>query len=215
MKKSVLSIAFATCSICLLLISAAAKANLPLSSESIAGNAMRVAQATGTTGRCYAAVSRALNPLGVELSGMAAYQARDLLFQDKRFIALSINNVEQLRRGDIIVYNRSQSHPYGHIAVYLGKNEEASDHLAPITHTRNYGGAIVFRLAEECKQFEMAQDDLSGQALSSSELPVPAPPYRRAYRQTAPQLQQIQASNKPVSRSFLRRIVRVLVNKLL
>ncbi|MBX9687160.1 MAG: hypothetical protein K2X27_10685 [Candidatus Obscuribacterales bacterium] len=122
--------------------------NLELSPDAMAVSAMSEATNTNTSGRCYAAVCRALHPLGIQLSGAAAYQARDILLCDNRFTAIFVNNVEQLRRGDIIVYDKSSSHPYGHIAVYQGNFIEASDHVSSITHTQNYGGATVFRLIQ-------------------------------------------------------------------
>jgi hypothetical protein len=117
-----------------------------LNSENIASRALRVAESTHSTGHCYAAVSRALQPLGVDLSGEAAYQAQSLLLADRRFAPLYIHSVRELSRGDIVVYTRSSTHPYGHISVYEGNYTEASDHVAPITHTQAYGGATVFRL---------------------------------------------------------------------
>ena len=120
-----------------------------LSSENIANRAFIVADATRSSGYCYAAVCRALKPLGVELTGASAYMAQPLLLNDSRFLPLTINSVEQLRRGDIIVYTRSTAHPHGHISVYEGNYEEASDHIAPVTHTKAYGGATVFRLRDE------------------------------------------------------------------
>lgn len=122
---------------------------LNLSSELIANRALIVANATKTTGSCYAAVSRALLPLGVKLTGASAYMAEPLLLQDPRFIPLSISSIEQLRRGDIIVYSASASHPHGHISVYEGDYLEASDHVSKVTHTKAYGGATVFRLRGE------------------------------------------------------------------
>lgn len=120
-----------------------------LTSENIASSTLRVAQATHTTGYCYAAVSKALRPLDVNLYGGAAYEAKDLLLQDQRFLPLSIASVDYLRRGDIVVFNRSSSHPYGHISVYQGNDTEASDHIAPIARTQPYGGATVFRLRDD------------------------------------------------------------------
>ncbi len=120
-----------------------------LSSEDIASSALKVAENTRTTGRCYNAVCRALHPLGVELSGAAAYQAEPLLLKDSRFIPLTIFSVDELRRGDIIVYTRSTTHQFGHISVYEGNYQEASDHVSPITHTQAYGGATVFRLRND------------------------------------------------------------------
>ena len=120
-----------------------------LSSGTIAGRALSVAERRRTSGYCYSAVSQALDPLGIKLRGRAAYQARDLLLHDRRFMPVVISSVDQLQRGDIIVYNRSSSHPYGHIAVYEGNYEEASDHISSVTSTWAYGGATVFRLRSE------------------------------------------------------------------
>lgn len=120
-----------------------------LTSSNIATNALSVAESTRTSGRCYAAVCKALRPLGVNLYGSAAYEARDILMRDPRFAPLTVHQVDELRRGDIIVYTKSSTHPYGHISVYEGGYEEASDHLSSVTHTQAYGGATVFRLKDE------------------------------------------------------------------
>lgn len=120
-----------------------------LSREAIAQRAEEVARQTRSSGRCYAAVSKALQPLGVTLTGESAYQAKDLLMQDERFMPLVIMHVDQLERGDIVVYQKSKGKPHGHISVYQGNYEEASDHLSAVTHTQAYGGATVFRLRNE------------------------------------------------------------------
>lgn len=148
----------------------ALSAEISLNSEIIALSAHQMAEKTNTTGWCYAAVSRALGPLGVKLTGAAAYEAEEQLRRDGRFVPLIVFNVDDLRRGDIIVYSKSQSHPYGHIAVYEGAYREASDHLSAVTHTKNYGGAVVFRLANEYQNHEYT-------ALA----PAPAPDYRAPY----------------------------------
>jgi hypothetical protein len=75
--------------------------------------------------------------------------AQSQLLQDARFTPLVVNNVDQLSRGDIIVYQKSSTHPHGHICVYQGEYVEASDHIAKVTHTQAYGGATVFRLRNE------------------------------------------------------------------
>jgi hypothetical protein len=154
--KRLLSIV-ACAAVCFLLVcKSTVAAEMPLqarlSSEAIASRAETVARATGTTGYCYAAVCKALRPLGVGLHGAAAYEARDLLLKDQRFVPLAVNHVDQLSRGDIIVYTKSASHPYGHISVYQGNYEEASDHVSAVTHTQAYGGATVFRLRNEIAQ---------------------------------------------------------------
>jgi len=120
-----------------------------LTSDSIALSAYKVATQMNRSGRCYEGVCKAMHPLGVELWGEAAYEATGILIRDPRFVPLNISDTSQLRRGDIIVYNKSSRHPYGHIAVYEGNLVEASDHIASVTHTTTYGGATVFRLNNE------------------------------------------------------------------
>jgi hypothetical protein len=129
--------------------SASFSAPAALNSDAIAGSALRVAESTRSTGHCYAAVARALRPLGVSLSGEAACQAAGLLLADRRFIAIAVHSVADLKRGDIVVYACSLSHPYGHIAVCEGNDREASDHVAPVTSPQAYGSATVFRLRSE------------------------------------------------------------------
>jgi cell wall-associated NlpC family hydrolase len=93
-------------------------------------------------GYCFRGVKRALNRVGVTLTGTAAYMARTQLAADNRFQMVSIN---QLRRGDILVHDRSAAHPYGHIAVYLGNGQEASDHVQHLVLGGRYGKTVAFR----------------------------------------------------------------------
>lgn len=104
---------------------------------------MRVAQKTATVGWCYAAVKNALLPFGVELFGGAAWMAAGQLLNDKRF---QVVHKKDLRPGDIMVHGRSPTHPSGHIAVYLGNQSEASDHLQPVITGGSYGKTLVFRV---------------------------------------------------------------------
>lgn len=126
--------------------------SLSMSSQAIALSAYRTALARNTNGWCFSAVAQALKPFGVVLSGESAYQAEGQLRKDNRFMPLVINDAAYLKRGDIIVYNRSQLHKHGHIAVYQGDYKEASDHLSALTRTKEYGAATVFRLASELPQ---------------------------------------------------------------
>ena len=124
-----------------------------LCSENIAKNALRVAEKTNTSGYCYAAVTKALKPLGVALSGRSAFMAKDLLIRDSRFSMLNGVYLAQLKPGDLIVYNANSVHPHGHIAVYEGFESEASDHIAALTPVSGYGGATVFRLKSEYERW--------------------------------------------------------------
>lgn len=239
--------------IALLSVSLAAVVSLPpagalsthpqaaLDSEHIAASALSVAEATHTSGRCYAAVCRALRPLGVDLHGAAAYQARDLLLKDKRFVPLLVNSVDELRTGDIIVYTRSHTHPYGHISVYEGNYEEASDHISAVTHTQAYGGATVFRLRNEYLATNWHPAGLSSSAAYQDEDSEPAaarqPQWRRPEPPPSPGYQWESGSSQgdgdgtatvkavqfirkqyrlisgePIERSLVRRCARYLMN---
>ena len=120
-----------------------------LDAETIAQRSLSVAESMRTSGYCYAGVSKALSPLGVTLTGEAAFQAREQLLADSRFTAVSMDDSSDLRRGDIVVFNKSASHPYGHICVYQGNGEETSDHVSQLTTPGAYGGVTVFRLRAE------------------------------------------------------------------
>ncbi len=120
-----------------------------LDAETIAQRSLSVAESMRTSGYCYAGVSKALSPLGVALTGEAAFQAREQLLADSRFMAVSMDDSSDLRRGDIVVFNKSGSHPYGHICVYQGNGEETSDHVSQLTTPGAYGGVTVFRLRSQ------------------------------------------------------------------
>jgi hypothetical protein len=111
----------------------------------IAKCALKVAKSMNTVGWCYKGVCTALQPLGIHLSGAAAYEAKGQLLKDKRFAAFSISGVHDLKPGDILVHGASASHPYGHIAVYLGNSNEASDHVQQVVLNGPYSGTTVFR----------------------------------------------------------------------
>jgi len=120
----------------------------PLSAQQgavwIASRARAVAARTKTIGWCFRAVKGALKPFGIALQGAAAWMAKDQLMSDDRFEAVSYDN---LQPGDILVHGRSSNHPYGHIAVYLGNDTEASDHVQQLITGDEYGGTTVFRLS--------------------------------------------------------------------
>jgi hypothetical protein len=124
-----------------------AKRHKPLGkgNAKIARRALTVAKTMNTRGYCYRGVKGALRPLGIHLIGAAAYEAKDQLLRDKRFAAFSINGVDDLRPGDILVHGASSSHPYGHIAVYIGNSHEASDHVQNVIVNGPYSGTTVFR----------------------------------------------------------------------
>lgn len=118
--------------------------------RSIARSAAKQARRMRTKGFCYRGVKRAVAPLGIKLTGIAAYKAKKQLIANKKFRIVARKIVkEKLKRGDIVVHNRSTAHPYGHIAVYLGNGLEASDHIRRLVIGRSYGGTVVFRPVEQ------------------------------------------------------------------
>jgi len=118
----------------------------PAPDEYVAGSivnaAIRSANAHHSVGWCYAGVADALDKIGVHLHGEYAYMAKDQLLHDKRFQVVSIND---LRPGDVLVHGASGAHTSGHIAVYLGRGQEASDHIQSLIRGQGYGGTTVFR----------------------------------------------------------------------
>ena len=111
-------------------------------SERIANRARQQATSMCSVGYCYRGVKRALNAIGIQLSGTAAWMAKDQLQSDGRFVMVPM---QSLRKGDILVHDRSRAHPYGHIAVYLGDGQEASDHVQKLVLGGRYGRTVVFR----------------------------------------------------------------------
>jgi hypothetical protein len=120
----------------------------PLSAQQgaawIASRARAVAARTKTIGWCFRAVKGALKPFGIVLQGASAWMAKDQLMNDDRFQPVSF---DCLQPGDILVHDRSSNHPNGHIAIYLGNDTEASDHVQQLIDGEEYGGTSVFRLA--------------------------------------------------------------------
>lgn len=113
----------------------------------IARNAYRVAQKMHSVGKCYRGVTLTMRDFGVTLTGMAAYEAKDQLIRDHRFKLVNAQDLKDLRTGDILVNNAVSAHPYGHIAVYVGNEKEASDHIQPVVfNSHMFGKTIVFRL---------------------------------------------------------------------
>jgi len=153
-----------------------------LDADNIAKSSLSVAEAMKSTGYCYAGVSKALSPLGVSLTGNAAYQARDLLLADSRFSPISFDESADLQRGDILVFNKSSSRPYGHISVYQGNNQETSDHVSRLTSPEAYGGVTVFRLNSETTRIASSSEPFEW----TYRMPVSAPDFRRPIQSGVP-----------------------------
>ena len=111
----------------------------------IASSALFTAKKMHSVGYCYRGVTMALKPLGINLTGMAAYMAKDQLDADPRFQKVEVAEIAELHPGDLIVHGPTNSHPYGHIGVYLGNETEASDHVQKTFLKGPYSGVSIFR----------------------------------------------------------------------
>lgn len=115
----------------------------------IANRAQRVAESMGTTGYCKRGVRQALEPFGIHLQGSYAKDSAQQLASNPRVREVSTSD---LRPGDVLVhqpagYGRTVGQRYaGHIAVYLGNGQEASDHVQHLIKGQGYGGTRAFRL---------------------------------------------------------------------
>ncbi len=109
----------------------------------VARAAERRAAHTNTVGWCYRGVASTLERFGISLAGRSAYMAAGQLANNSRVQEVSM---QDLRPGDILVHGKSGSHKHGHIAVYLGHDREASDHVQHLISGRGYGGTRVFRI---------------------------------------------------------------------
>lgn len=104
--------------------------------------AERTARITNTIGRCAKGVMDSMENLHLANSGSrvaSAYQQVDKLHNNKNFahVDISRNDLQKLPAGCVIVWQASEGHPHGHIAVTLGNGQEASDHVQNLISQRN------------------------------------------------------------------------------
>jgi hypothetical protein len=157
--------------------------SLPLSTK-IAKSAKAVATRSCTVGWCYRGVKEALANVGVALTGPAAWMAKSQLLTDLRFVMVPLKT---LKTGDILVHGRWPAHPYGHIAVYLGNNQEASDHVQKLVLGHGYGETVVFRASD--KTFRAAAaNTVTGAPQTVQAKPVGTVPTVAQAKPTAPVL---------------------------
>lgn len=106
----------------------------------IADSAEREARNTATVGYCAKSVNKVLNSLGVGGYGHA-YQKANQLADNPRFKEVSVrpDQLNQLPRGAVVVWGRSEQKPYGHVTVALGNGKEASDHIQNLITRGAYG----------------------------------------------------------------------------
>lgn len=99
----------------------------------LASDANQIAR-SGVAGKgrnCKRGVRMALNRQGIQLHGVSAYMAAGQLARNDRFreAKMGRQDLRNLPPGAIVVWNKGQGRPHGHISVALGNGKEASDVL--------------------------------------------------------------------------------------
>jgi len=97
----------------------------------LASDAYQIARSgvAGSGGNCKRGVRMALERQGVSLHGLSAYQGADQLARNPRFreVQVSREQLRQLPPGAVVVWNKGNGRPHGHISISLGNGREASD----------------------------------------------------------------------------------------
>lgn len=86
--------------------------------------------ATGDGHHCYHYVAEGLDQIGINLSGGSAYMASKQLAHSSKVRevkGLKSHQLSKLPAGAIIVWNKGEGHPDGHISISLGNGKEVSD----------------------------------------------------------------------------------------
>jgi hypothetical protein len=102
--------------------------------QKLAAAGESVANSLKSKGYCYRGVKKAVKEaLGVNLTGGSAYMAADQLASSSKFTEVTGqfpngDSLENLPPGAIVVWDKNNKHPYGHISIASGNGTEYSDH---------------------------------------------------------------------------------------
>ncbi len=146
--------------------------------------------ATGSGGWCFKYVGESLRKFGVQTSGASAYMAGDQLAQSDKFREAKIDpkNFKKLPPGAVVVWDKGNGHPHGHISIALGDGKEASDVIRD--QITDYGTSARVFLPKGAKK--------------ASTNPKPAPPPKsnppKTPKATSPQPKKVSPA-KPPTRS--------------
>jgi hypothetical protein len=90
-------------------------------------------------GLCYRDVSRSLSKIGINVSGASAYMAADQLAKNPKVkeVKVAQSELTRLPAGAIVVWDKGNGHPHGHISIATGDGKEASDLMR--NQITNYG----------------------------------------------------------------------------
>ena len=112
--------------------------------EKLATAAEASAKRRNSRGMCLAGVQDAFEAAGMKKDRKpSAYMMKSELSSDKRFKKIATPaDLSKLPRGAIVVWDRTNKNPHGHISVALGGGKEASDHIQ--SQIKNLSTATVF-----------------------------------------------------------------------
>lgn len=97
--------------------------------EQLAQTARNVAESMNTEGSCKKGVRIALEQHGITLKGLSAYMASSQLAKNPMFTEIKVkrSELQDLKSGTIVVWDKCPGHKDGHISISLGDGQEASD----------------------------------------------------------------------------------------
>lgn len=108
----------------------------------------------GTRGKCLKGVNDSLQAAyGFRLSYPSAYMAKQSLdrmgdkFQNVTCQYQPASKLKSLPPGAIVVWDRKEGHPHGHISIALGNGQEASDHIQ--NQITGYGSCYVVYMPKD------------------------------------------------------------------
>ena len=108
----------------------------------------------GTCGKCLKGVNDSLQAAyGFRLSYPSAYMAKQSLdrmgdkFQNVTCQYQPASKLKSLPPGAIVVWDRKEGHPHGHISIALGNGQEASDHIQ--NQITGYGSSYVVYMPKD------------------------------------------------------------------
>lgn len=97
--------------------------------EQLANTARNIAESMNTTGECKTGVRKALEKHGITIKSRSAYMAADQLAKNPIFKEVKVKRSKliDLKPGTIVVWDKCNGHPHGHISISIGGGKEASD----------------------------------------------------------------------------------------
>ena len=108
----------------------------------------KYAKKMDTVGNCLVGVARAirelfglkhtaLSPLPKAYLAAEQFRSDPLLSQHFKEVKVSRSELSSLPAGAVVVWNKSEGHPAGHISISLGNGKEASDHIQKQMNRQN------------------------------------------------------------------------------